>query len=233
MYNILALKNITPGTYIYIQFTLSCVLLCFATSGTLKWRHNGRDGVSNHQLHDCLYNRLFRRRSKKTSKFRITGLCAGNSPVTGEFPAQNASNAEKVSIWLRHHITHMFQVTFLALGQLRLYLSVPMNEERNDSVCGLSQWETTLHYNVVSYWLSPYTDWFLSGDVIYRYPILKWMDIKLAGWLIIGFNAVFVVWKAIHDQTRATCHYLRVCDCHNCHIDLAYRMWTTQYHSPM
>ena len=59
----------------------------------IKWRHNERDGVSNHQPHDCLLNRLFRRRSKKTSKLRVTGLCAGNSPVTCEFPAQRASNA--------------------------------------------------------------------------------------------------------------------------------------------
>ena len=44
-----------------------------------------------------------RRRSKKTSKLRVTGLCARNSPVTGEFPAQMASNAEDVSIWWRHH----------------------------------------------------------------------------------------------------------------------------------
>ena len=44
-----------------------------------------------------------RRRSKKTSKLRATGLCAGNSPVTGEFPARMASNAENVSIWWRHH----------------------------------------------------------------------------------------------------------------------------------
>ena len=41
----------------------------------------------------CLLNGLFRRRSKKTSKLRVTGLCAGNSPGTGEFPAQTASNA--------------------------------------------------------------------------------------------------------------------------------------------
>ena len=46
----------------------------------LRWRHNWRDNVSNHQPHDCLLNRLFRRRSKKTSKLRVTGLCAGNSP---------------------------------------------------------------------------------------------------------------------------------------------------------
>ena len=35
---------------------------------SLHWRHNEPDGVSNHQSHDCLLNRLFRRRSKKTSK---------------------------------------------------------------------------------------------------------------------------------------------------------------------
>ena len=69
----------------------------------LRWRHNWRDGVSNHQPHDCLLNRLFRRRSMKTSKLRVTGLCVGNSPGTGEFPAQMASYAENVSIWWRHH----------------------------------------------------------------------------------------------------------------------------------
>ena len=46
----------------------------------LHWRHNDHDGVSNHQPHGCLLNRLFRRRSKKTSKLRVTGLCVGNSP---------------------------------------------------------------------------------------------------------------------------------------------------------
>ena len=69
----------------------------------LEWHPNRRDGVSNHQFHHCLLNRLFRRRSKKTSKLRVTGLCARNSPVTGEFPAQMASNTENVSIWWRPH----------------------------------------------------------------------------------------------------------------------------------
>ena len=69
----------------------------------LKWRHNGRESVSNHQPHDCLLSHLLRRRSQKTSKLRVTGLCAENSPVTDEFPAQMASNAVNVSIWWRHH----------------------------------------------------------------------------------------------------------------------------------
>ena len=57
----------------------------------LHWRHNGHDSVSKYQPHDCL------------SKLRVTGLCAGNSTETGEFPAQTASNAENVSIWWRHY----------------------------------------------------------------------------------------------------------------------------------
>ena len=44
---------------------------------SLQWRHNGHDRVSNHQPHNCLLNRLFGRRSKKTSKLRVAGLCAG------------------------------------------------------------------------------------------------------------------------------------------------------------
>ena len=75
---------------------------------TLLWRHNGRDGVSNHQPHDCIPNRSFRRTSKKTPKLRVTGLCAGNSPVTGEFPAQTVNNAENASIWWRHHEKMLF-----------------------------------------------------------------------------------------------------------------------------
>ena len=69
------------------------MVLCWYDSLSLRWRHNGRH---------CLLNRLFRCRWKKTSNLRVTGLCAGNSTGTGEFPAQMASNAENVSIWWRH-----------------------------------------------------------------------------------------------------------------------------------
>ena len=66
---------------------------------TSQWpRHR-----STPQPHDCLLSRLYKRRSKETSKLRVTGLCAGNSPGTGEFPAQMASYAENVSIRWRHH----------------------------------------------------------------------------------------------------------------------------------
>ena len=80
---------------------------------SLRWRHDGCDSVSNHQPHDCLLNRLFRHRSKKTSKLRVTGLCAGNSPGTGEFPAQMVSDTENVSIWWRHHVMKTHWATML------------------------------------------------------------------------------------------------------------------------
>ena len=75
------------------------VIIC----STLQRRNNGHDGVSNHQPHDCLLNRFFRRRWKNTSKLCITGLCVGNSPVTGQFPAQRVINGDNVSIWWRLH----------------------------------------------------------------------------------------------------------------------------------
>ena len=89
----------------FVSSTSDKILSQSLYHSTLQWRHNERDGVSNHRPHDCLLTRLFRRRLKETSKPCVTGLCGGNSPVTDEFPAQGASNAENVSIWWRHHDT--------------------------------------------------------------------------------------------------------------------------------
>ena len=61
--------------------------ICGASVQYLLFVSNGdacstpASSVSNHQPHDCLLNRLFTRRSKKTSKLRVTGLCERNSPV--------------------------------------------------------------------------------------------------------------------------------------------------------
>ena len=52
-------------------------------------------------VYSTVYSGAYQR---KTSKLRVIGLCAGNSLVTGEFTAQMASNAENVSIWLRHRV---------------------------------------------------------------------------------------------------------------------------------
>ena len=68
-------------TMLTTKICVLCYLLIFFN--TLKCRHNERDSVSNHQPRDCLLNHLFRHSSKKISKLRVTGLCQGNSPVTG------------------------------------------------------------------------------------------------------------------------------------------------------
>ena len=80
---------------------------------TLHWRHNECDGVSNHWRLHCLLICWCMSKSKKTSKLCVTGLCGGNSPVTGEFPAPKASNAENVSIWWRRHEYDTFDRVFV------------------------------------------------------------------------------------------------------------------------
>ena len=89
-------KSCYNGTTLY-SFN-NCIWI-----STLHWRHNDHGGVSNHQPRAFLLNCLFGRRSKKTSNLRVAGLCVGNSPGTGEFPAQMASNEENDSNWWRHH----------------------------------------------------------------------------------------------------------------------------------
>ena len=55
--------------------------------------------LSNHRSFDCLFNSL----CGLTPVSALLTLCEGNSPVTGEFPVQRASNATKTFIWWRQH----------------------------------------------------------------------------------------------------------------------------------
>ena len=105
---------------------------------TIQWRHIDRDGVTNHWRLDALLNLLFRLRSKKTSKLRVTGLCEGNSPVTDEFPSQRASNAENASIWWRHHEDKLLQprVSVVSMS-LNVYLFECLPVNRALSECPL------------------------------------------------------------------------------------------------
>ena len=62
---------------------------------TLEWRHNERNWSQITRVSIVYSHFFFRRRPKKILKPR----------VTGEFPAQRASNVENYSIWWRHHET--------------------------------------------------------------------------------------------------------------------------------
>ena len=94
----------------------------------LQWRHNRRDGVSNHQPHDCLHNRFFGRRSKKNIEAPRHYL-EGKSPVTGEFPAKMASNAgmfpfDDVIMPFAQKILEIWYSFFIAID----YILTPFSE---------------------------------------------------------------------------------------------------------
>ena len=128
---------------------------------TLQWRHNEHNGVSNQQLYDSLLNSLFMRRSKKTSKLRVTGLCEGNSPVTAEFSAQRASNGENVSFWWRLHEICMVRMKHKRLKShllLRPFLH------------GLT---------LIPAWISNYFHYKVWNEVKYQFPNLKGCTVEI------------------------------------------------------
>ena len=91
---------------------------------TYNWNYSRSHEAGYIDGWHCLLNRSFGRRSKKTSKPRVTGLCAGNSAVTGEFPAQRASNAEIVSIWWSQHALFSISLVVVALNSQHVIIDV-------------------------------------------------------------------------------------------------------------
>ena len=84
--------------FIFHKFPWTCTkqILYTCSYHPLQRRHNERDGVSNHRRLDCLLNCLFvRRKSKKTSKLRVTVLCESTGdqkgPVTKIFHLMTSS----------------------------------------------------------------------------------------------------------------------------------------------
>ena len=120
---------------------------------TLHWRHNGPNSVWHHQPHDCLFNRLFRHRSKETLKLRVTGYCAGNSTGTGEFPAQMASIAENVSIWWRHHGKYKEYVYVISKNNLFFRHIITAIQATDQSIA--------FHLPSECYSSSPFQSWFI------------------------------------------------------------------------
>ena len=66
--------------------------------------------VSQITILTIVYSTVYSRRGwKKASNLHVTDLCAGILPVTNEFPAEKASNAENASIWWRHHVEFCYE----------------------------------------------------------------------------------------------------------------------------
>ena len=100
--------------------------------------------------------RLLRHRSKKTPQLRVTGLCEGNSPMAGEFPAQRSSNAENVSIWWRHHAR--------LISETEIFCWYP----------GASNFKNLWSYEAAMYISFTIAVWFLGGNMKQKHSCFPW-----------------------------------------------------------
>ena len=114
-------------------------VVCKMLAIPLQWRHNGRDGVSNHQPHGCLLNHFNGRRSKKTQSSASLAFV----PVTGKFPSQRASNAKKGSIWWRHNAIKVCWIWSLFCSHF-VYRRVVYEENK-------SNWQVVSKYEYMLY----------------------------------------------------------------------------------
>ena len=77
------LSAVKSCQYTFASYSLLCYHRNFMSNfyqQTFFWTST----IQRNHPHHCLLNRLLRRRSKKTWKLHVTGLCAGISPVTGK-----------------------------------------------------------------------------------------------------------------------------------------------------
>ena len=109
---------IVTGVLATQETKVSAAMILTSLSGNvlvsaLQWRHNQHDGVSNYSSVTICFTQPF----IQAQTLRVFGLCEGNSPATGEVPAQRASNAQNVSIWRRHHEPQKVELFILAVAQ--------------------------------------------------------------------------------------------------------------------
>ena len=135
---IIVFHRISYGTS--LTWNISCKHPAFS----LHWRHNDHDGVSNHQPHCCLLNRLFGRRSKKTWKLRVTCLCAGFHLMTSSCSCPVDLSASMV-IYFKCEINRCG----------RMY----REQICNQSLCHSAGFVTIFHVFVPVYYLQAAKNW--------------------------------------------------------------------------
>ena len=97
-------------TILYISLNIICLNWLRHLPGLISYadRRNGRlhhnDVIMSVMAYQITGVSIFAQLLTEAMR-RAISLCAGKSPVTGEFPAQEASNAVNVPIWWRHHET--------------------------------------------------------------------------------------------------------------------------------
>ena len=96
-----------------------------------------------------------------------------NSPVTGEFPAQMASNAENVSIWWRHHdnriYRHVVEGWFDISGNMQWLYDIYLN------VFDICIYCIHILFYFSYKWVVPLT-YTTSTDLNWDNPIRVWMN---------------------------------------------------------
>ena len=146
---------ITSGRHLHI----TAILSDGPTRDTaLQWHHNEHNGVSNHQPHDCLLNRLFKRRSKKISKLCVTGLCEGihrwpgNSPHKGPVTRKILPFDDVIMVYGYHYSRIKWALWLLNLSATRMLFQHSLQRnyqssalqvlcEGNPSVTGGFRWQ--------------------------------------------------------------------------------------------
>ena len=118
-----------------------CQWACIIPSSSLwfhviQWRHKKRNGVSNHQPHDCFLKRFFRCKTKKTSKLHVTGLCEGNSPV----PVNSPHKGPVTRKLLPFDDVVMIQRTDTGFREYQYYLAKSQTFISFLSFCHISGW---------------------------------------------------------------------------------------------
>ena len=139
------------------------------SSLSLQWRHIGRDNVSNHQPHDYLLNRLFKRGSKKNQSSASLAFVGGGGgiyrwPVNS--PHKGPVTRKMFPFWLRHHVElgchRRYRITsslaqVVALPQLRVkQLPQPINV----NLCCIRLWE--IFRTIILYTLNNFNQWNIS-----------------------------------------------------------------------
>ena len=106
-------NHVIPG---WLQETTSYrdAVMCHI-GAALQWHHNERDGVYNHWRIDCLFNRLFMHRSKKTTKLRVTGLYDRDPPMD--------SPHKGPATWKRFSFDDVIMVICYVFGGWMLFVS--------------------------------------------------------------------------------------------------------------
>ena len=164
----------------------------------LQWRHNGRDSVSNHQPHDCLFNRLFRRRSRKHQSLASLAFVRGIHRWIHRTNGQLRGKCFHLMTWswicatqwrsyaqCRRNVAHKSHKSRKSISNVSLYGAISKFDQsnRNTLICVVCLW---LLFDGASIYILCLYSWFLGSNytvlsVVLRYFVPK-LNHMIKGW---------------------------------------------------